>query len=250
MIYYFSATGNSAWVARQIAAATGDRARSIIADDGDFLVPEPIEADETLGLVFPVHAWSAPGLFLEFIDQLSVDPTAFVFAVCTYGDSPGAALKWLAKSVRLDSGYGIAMPNSYIPLFNVDEHGPAAKKIAQAKEALPIICAQITRKESVFPIRDKAPDRWLTRFIPPLFKLISKDKKFKADDSCVSCGRCVSVCPTRNIHLDPIKPTWNGNCVHCMACIHHCPVEAIQYGNRTRRRGRYVFSDDEGNPDA
>lgn len=193
MIYYFSATGNSAWVARQIAVATGDRACSIITDAGDLAAPEPIAADETLGLVFPVHAWSAPGLFLEFIDRLSVDPAAFVFAVCTYGDSPGAALRWLAKSIRLDSGYGIAMPNSYIPLFNVDEPELAARKIARAKEALPAICAQISRREPVFPDRDKAPDRWLTRFIPPLFKLISKDKKFRVDDSCVSCGRCVGL---------------------------------------------------------
>jgi MinD superfamily P-loop ATPase len=35
------------------------------------------------------------------------------------------------------------------------------------------------------------------------------------------------------------KPVWKHHCELCCACIHFCPVEAIQYGPKTKKRGRY-----------
>ena len=31
-----------------------------------------------------------------------------------------------------------------------------------------------------------------------------------------------------------------GNCYLCTSCINRCPVQAIQYGEKTKGRGRYV----------
>jgi Fe-S-cluster-containing hydrogenase component 2 len=35
------------------------------------------------------------------------------------------------------------------------------------------------------------------------------------------------------------KPVWKHHCELCCACIHFCPAEAIQYGQKTKKRGRY-----------
>ena len=35
------------------------------------------------------------------------------------------------------------------------------------------------------------------------------------------------------------KPMWSQHCTKCMACICRCPQEAIQYGKRTKNKGRY-----------
>jgi len=62
MIFYFSGTGNSAWVARQLAKRTGD-----VACDITTLKELPnLDSDRQLGFVFPIYAWGAPEIMAEF----------------------------------------------------------------------------------------------------------------------------------------------------------------------------------------
>ena len=72
------------------------------------------------------------------------------------------------------------------------------------------------------------------------YPLFVHAKKFYADDSCISCGKCVRVCPLNNIRLEKGRPLWGKNCTHCMACICRCPSEAIEYGTHSRGKRRYV----------
>ena len=66
-------------------------------------------------------------------------------------------------------------------------------------------------------------------------------KPFHADDSCIHCGKCASVCPAGAITMVEGRPVWTKNkCLKCCGCINRCPVSAIQYGKRTASRGRYV----------
>ena len=61
-----------------------------------------------------------------------------------------------------------------------------------------------------------------------------------ADESkCVTCQRCVALCPTRAITLRGGRPVWEDDCTHCMACIAHCPAEAIEYGRKSLGKPRY-----------
>ena len=65
-------------------------------------------------------------------------------------------------------------------------------------------------------------------------------KKFYATNDCISCGKCVKVCPLNNIRVEDGKPVWGKNCTHCMACICRCPKEAIEYGKHSRGLTRYT----------
>ena len=65
-------------------------------------------------------------------------------------------------------------------------------------------------------------------------------EKFYATDECISCGKCVKVCPVNNIRIESGKPVWGDNCTHCMACICRCPSEAIEYGKHIRGLARYT----------
>lgn len=59
MIYYFSGTGNSKWIAQELAKATQDRAISIV-EAAKRPAKLQTEAAEVFGLVFPVFAWRLP----------------------------------------------------------------------------------------------------------------------------------------------------------------------------------------------
>ena len=66
-------------------------------------------------------------------------------------------------------------------------------------------------------------------------------KPFRADEKCIGCGKCASICPSGAIEMVGGRPKWTKNkCLKCCGCINRCPVSAIQYGKRTIHRGRYV----------
>lgn len=83
MILYFSATGNSKYVAQRIAEFLGEKAVSILADD---LPDEPIK-----GLVTPVYALGLPDIVEKFLLENKLQKQDYLFFVATYGTTPGQA---------------------------------------------------------------------------------------------------------------------------------------------------------------
>lgn len=88
MIFYFSGTGNSAWVARQIAKAQQEELLAI-AEEINKNKEYVLKDGEKVGFVFPVYAWGPPGIVLRFIRQLKMKNPEYLFFVCTCGDDTG-----------------------------------------------------------------------------------------------------------------------------------------------------------------
>lgn len=52
---------------------------------------------------------------------------------------------------------------------------------------------------------------------------------YKITDACISCGACVSECPTNCISEgDPIYVIKAEDCIDCEACAGVCPVNACE----------------------
>lgn len=62
MIFYFSGTGNSKWVAEKIAENIGDRVFDISSKEN---IPD-VENENYIGFVFPVYAWGAPEIMISY----------------------------------------------------------------------------------------------------------------------------------------------------------------------------------------
>ena len=75
------------------------------------------------------------------------------------------------------------------------------------------------------------------------YKDFMKTAKFRATDKCISCRKCVNICPLSNISMKDDRPVWGRNCTHCMACINQCPADAIEYGKGTAGKPRYKGPD-------
>ena len=50
-------------------------------------------------------------------------------------------------------------------------------------------------------------------------------------EKCVSCGKCVRICPMGCIGEDG-KTTLNGECILCLRCQSVCPVDAIRFARK------------------
>ena len=57
---------------------------------------------------------------------------------------------------------------------------------------------------------------------------------------CVQCGRCEKVCPAKNISRPNGSPVWQHHCVECLGCLNVCPKQAIDCGDVTKGRKRYI----------
>ncbi|WP_294379466.1 EFR1 family ferrodoxin, partial [uncultured Clostridium sp.] len=84
-------------------------------------------------------------------------------------------------------------------------------------------------------------DRLFTNyFYKDVIEFHERDRNFIVSDKCTSCGLCIKKCPVGNITMKNGKPKWNHKCELCLSCIQSCPKEAINYGEKTKGRKRYL----------
>lgn len=249
MIFYFTGTGNSLYVAKKISQYNNDRIVSISEEmkKNTGNLEYYLEEDETIGFIYPVYAWAPPKIVLDFIRRARLHnyKNNYIFSIATCGDEIGNTMSALEKilnnrGLKLNSGFSIRMPNTYIIMFDVDSKEMEKEKLLKAEERIGEINRIIEKKEgNVFQLEKGAFPIFLTSVINPLFNAFGMStKKFYATDDCIGCGLCEKVCSSGNIKFDK-KPSWGNQCTKCLACIHRCPAKAIQYGKGTIKKGRY-----------
>ena len=74
MIFYFSGTGNTRFVAEQIAAGIGEKLVFIPDAIRDGRYEFELADGETVGFCFPTHGWQPPRIVREFIRKLRILP--------------------------------------------------------------------------------------------------------------------------------------------------------------------------------
>lgn len=237
MIFYFSGTGNSKWIAKKLAQQLEDEAINIAKIDNIPLIKE----NDILGIVFPVYAWSPPEIVIKFVKKLSAK-ASFTFAVCTCGAQAGNSFKNLEKHIHVDSCYSITMPNNYIMGSDVDSEDVIRHKISDAKLKINKIAVQVKKKEPVFDVNVGKLAVVKSSLVSVLFnKFARSTKPFMVTDKCIGCCKCADNCPSKTITMIDGKPKWGEQCYQCTACINMCPARAIEYGKSTENRGRYQF---------
>ncbi|NBG87257.1 EFR1 family ferrodoxin [Isachenkonia alkalipeptolytica] len=250
MIYYFTGTGNSYYVAKVLGINLqekienlGDSRRAGLHQKAVSLTKE-----EVLGFVFPVYAWGPPRWVLDFIKSLDFEgnPPSYTFAIATCGENIGNTMTTIKqalkeKNIELNYGYSVKMPNNYLMMGSKVETGQKAEeKIRRADTLLSMISEDIKNRGRGFNVNKGFMPSVLSKAVNPLFSKFAIDtKKFRVNDHCISCGLCRRICNTQTIELVDGKPVWGSQCVQCVACINYCPVKAINYGRGTKKKQRY-----------
>lgn len=250
MIFYFSGTGNTKWVAQQLADATGDKLYNI----ADEMRREPqhyvMNDGEPMGICFPTHGWQPPRIVREFIRRSTFTAKGYVYAVTTCGDNMGYAMRLLdkelkAKGLKTASRWAVVMPESNVcfSFLHLDTSEREAEKISKARETVRLIAESVRQqKAGVEELVKGAIPYTFTYVIGHYYnRHLITDEKFWVDtEACISCGLCQRLCPVDDI--EGIPPHWkhDGSCTNCLACYHHCPQHAIHWGKM--KRGQYFFN--------
>lgn len=253
MIFYFSGTGNSKYVATVLAKELGERLVHIGEAMTEGLYSYELEPEENVGMVFPTYSWGPAPVVLAFMKRLSVkggDESTYCYMVTTCGDDIGETVDiWkssLPGNLRGSAAFSIQMPNNYIilPGFDTDPKSLEKEKIERSAQRIAKVKDMISARTETVDVVTGSWKRIKSRVIRPFFlRHLMSDRRFCVDEeACTSCGLCVRSCPVNNLTSgsDGI-PVWNHHCAMCLSCIHRCPRRAIQYGKTTVKKGRYHF---------
>ncbi len=245
MIFYFSGTGNSRYVAEKIAHATEEKLVNMTQSEIDKNSEYMLQNGENLGFVFPIYWWGMPALMEEFIQKMEIrgNGSNYIYGVCTYGLGAHNGLKDLErllvkKKLYLQATYEVKMVDNYVVAYDIAGEEQQEKIYEQAKIEIEKIIRNVTEHKQI-----RVSDRIGTTIKPivhSFYKHTDHRKKFYVTDSCTGCGSCAAGCPCQAISMEEHKPVWKENCAFCLKCIHSCPVQAVQYGKGTLKRSRYL----------
>ena len=238
MIFCFSGTGNSRWIAQQLAEKTNDETCDIVG----LHQPPSLQEQSHVGFVFPIYAWGAAEPMLRFLAALP-HTDAFTYAVCTCGADAGKAMKKLSALYPLSSCYSIAMPSNYIVGGDVESEAVIRAKLTAAKEQTTQIAAEILQNQPVYRVHEGSFAALKSGAVTGAFNKYARNTKpFCVTAQCNGCGLCARDCPAKTITLTDGRPVWGEKCYQCLRCINLCPQKAIEYGKATETRGRYQLS--------
>lgn len=239
MIFFFSGSGNSYAIAKQLAdKLPGEQVIPLSGFDAFNTCCE----QERIGIVFPCYIGKAPKTVVDFKKRLiaSIDKQkTYVFCVINYANSP--AISYLDFEDIANAWFEVKMPENDI----VNSKAPAKEKIEQlltnAEVAVDSFLADIATKKNTIMYRARPVQKVILKLVSGymMSNLVGHPERFYADEHCTKCKQCTKYCPLKNIGFESV-PVWGNNCVGCLGCVNRCPSKAIQSGKKTIGKQRYV----------
>ncbi|MCE7698975.1 MAG: EFR1 family ferrodoxin [Methanobacterium paludis] len=172
-IYYFSGTGNSLHVAKQLKKRIPETELIPIVS---LLNREVVETSaETVGFVFPIHLMTVPRPLKSFLEKIDLKSAKYIFAVATRGGSKIRAFIDLEKILKekgkcLDSYFVLNMASND-PKFE-DWHQATEEEVAKleygVQDRLGLIERVIINKE-----KNREKDTHFTVPTPFLFLIFA-----------------------------------------------------------------------------
>lgn len=253
-IYFFSGTGNSLHVAKELGEKISD---AEVIPMTSLLGENSVEAGQRTGFVFPIHLAMAPAPVVDFVKRLDLSSTEYIFAVATRAGSRHRVFKDLENILtlqhrQLDSSFTLNM-GSNDPKFKGWKPPTSAELETidvEINKSMDFIAKTVVNNEKVtekdidytnnmpfFPV--------LSIFLPFIVRFFNVE--FYSDGNCSGCGTCSRICLSNRIRLADGKSEWmkDVQCYFCNACLNFCPESAVQikstrmFKSYTQDNGRY-----------
>lgn len=232
---YFSGTGNSRY-ALEVFLHTYDAGVQTFSIE-DHNITAEVKEHEEIVFSYPVQYSTVPKILREFVIKNKIlwrNKKVFIIATMGLfsGDGAGVLGRLLRKcGAELIGGLHLKMPDSM-----ADEK---VLKRSLEKNVQLVKNAEVKIKKAVEDIKmGKPPQEGIGLFYRLAgffgqrlyfgYKTRNYTDKLKINSSkCVGCGKCVKLCPMKNINLAKGKAVSGNQCTMCYRCINRCPAQAI-----------------------
>lgn len=225
MVFYFTGTGNSLYIAKQIEKNPISIPQVINKESQEF-------SADSIGIVAPVYGHEVPQMVRNFLKN-AVFHTDYFYIILTYGNRHGGAAE-LAKNLCDACGIAvnyinvILMVDNWLPNFDMNEQKKMDKKV---EEHLAVIRADIYARRNMIAEATEADRAVHQQFLDYMSQMPSDawQHLLRITDGCIGCKICEKVCPSASIRVIEEKAVHiPGNCQTCFACVHACPQKAIR----------------------
>ena len=236
-LLYFTATGNSLYVAKRLGGELYSIPQLIKGNHYEF-------ATQKIGIIFPIYYWSVPEHIEKFLSKVKLSSN-YIFAIMSYGfihTGEASHLLEIGRTNDIKFSYinTIKMIDNHLLGFSMEKQKQNEHK-KQIDTNLNSIISDIKNSKE-WIIQDSCLEKVMTKGVLKLHphKVGSGYvKRFNVEDTCTQCGICAKVCPTDNIKVNNTKPEFSNHCCSCVACTQNCPQNSIRFkGERDKTRFR------------
>lgn len=143
MVFYFTGTGNSLYVAKQLEAKPISIPQVMKKGNSEF-------STDSIGIVAPVYGHEVPPMVKEFLKK-AVFHTSYFYMILTYGNRHGGVAepaKQLCESCGITVNYinVILMADNWLPGFDMNEQKNTGKNV---EENISVIRADISARKNM-----------------------------------------------------------------------------------------------------
>lgn len=259
IIYVFTGTYHTLRTAEMIKEHLGsEKIRTVIHEVRQPInqIPVPEEGD-IVGFGYPIHAFNAPQLFLDFVRRLPVarHNRAFMFKTSGEPFRINDASSCKLHRMLLKKNYDVVLETHLLMPYNILRRYPdgLVKQMTLYSEAM---CRQLVlrllngeRDNIRYTVRHRLASvifriEWFGAWLNGLFYTVNMQK-------CTKCQKCVKTCPAGNISFDGARFHFARHCTMCMRCAMYCPANAMNIGllQPWKVNGGYAFTQIVEDPD-
>ena len=239
MILYFSATGNSLAVARQLAEQLNEQLMPLTE-----AVQQDLTNEKRIGLVFPTYDFNLPPALRDMIAQLNISPKSYVFTVITCGSMVGNCV-WVLRRILREKGielaysHKVSVPDNSALAFGRNPNKQLGK-FERVPARMELIISELQAESHTLHYSWFSLLSWLLGRPAVERGMIHCMGPKVNPDKCTGCNTCVRVCPMENIRMTDEKAITGDHCTVCLACVHACPHQAFTTnGLMTRKERQY-----------
>ena len=239
MILYFSATGNSLAVARQLAEQLNEQFMPLIE-----AVQQDLTNERRIGLVFPTYDFNLPPAMPEMVARLKISPQSYVFTVVTCGSMAGNCI-WVLrrilrkKGIELAYSHKVSMPDNSALAFGRNPNKQLGK-FQRVPARMEQIIRELQAESHTLHYSWFGLLSWLLGRPAVTRGMIHCMGPKVNPAKCTGCGICSRVCPMKNIRLTDKKAITGDHCTVCLACVHACALQAFTTnGLQTHKERQY-----------
>lgn len=232
---YFSGTGNTEYCIKKFMSVYAPDSFCISIENTD--IADYIKQHGEIVFAYPVYYSNLPKIVRDFITQnrtLWYGKKIFIIATMGLfsGDGAGLSARLLKKyGAYIIGGLHIKMPDCICDVRTLK------RSISKNREIVNNATDKLIRVVHLLLINNPPQEGLNVLYhIAGLFgqrlwfynKTRSYTNQLHIDlDSCIGCGKCVSLCPMKNISVIDKKAQPRNHCTMCYRCISQCPQKAI-----------------------